>query len=238
MVDVERPRWPVCVGLCPPATPHPEGPPPITSLTFYTRASASSEAGFGLCCRAATVTVSFDKQGAVTGLYQGATVGWLGALGREKGGSGAAGIAALSTQYANYEARCRALPTTRQFVPAFDPLDGERAIIAVALIHDSMVKNGPIRVTCTIDFFSRQPCGTAAKLRSLAQDVTVAKITGVNRVAPRTGALVTSGPADSGCYDVQLAQPFGSSDQIHLCVRVTDTLTVTRAAFSRSHVVY
>lgn len=238
IVDVDRPKWLVCVGMCPPAEPHPEGPPPLTSLTFYTRASASSEAGWLGLCRATAVDVSFDKEGTVTRFNQRATVGWLGTLTRGKVASGAAGVEAISTQHRDFEARCRALSTTRQFVPAFGPLDGERALIAVALVHDSMVKGGPIRVTCTVDLFLHQPCGTVADLRSLADDVTVSKITGIEQIDPRTGLFVTGGPADSGCYRVSLAQPFGSSDQINLCVRIANALTVTRAAFSRSRVVY
>lgn len=238
VVDAERPHWPVCAGMCPPAQPHPDGPPPLTSLTFYTRASASNEAGWFGLCRATAVDVSFDKEGTVTSLNQRTTVGWLGALTREKVGSGAAG-ADISAQYKAFDERCRALPTTRQFVSAFGPLDGERALIAVALVHDSMERGGPIRVTCAIDFFSHQPCGTAADLRALADDVTVAKVTGIERIDPRTGLFVTGGAADSGCYRISLAQPLGSSDQINLCVRVTNTLlTVTRAAFSRNRVVY
>jgi hypothetical protein len=185
-------------------------------LTFYTRASASNEAGWFGLCRATAVDVSFDKEGTVTSLNQRTTVGWLGALTREKVGSGAAG-ADISAQYKAFDERCRALPTTRQFVAAFGPLDGERALIAVALVHDSMGRGGPIRVTCAVDFFSHRPCGTAADLRALADDVTVAKVTGIERIDPRTGLFVTGGAADSGCYRVSLAQPFGSSDQINLC---------------------
>ncbi len=239
VTDVDRPRWPACVGFCPPPAPHPNGPPPLTTLTFYTRASASSEAGWLGLCRATAIDVSFDKSGAVTGLNQRPTVGWLGALTRTRTGNGPAGVAAMSAQFSDFEARCRILPTTKHFVSAFDPLDGERAFIAVSLIHDSMMKGGPIRITCAIDLFAHQPCGTAVDLRGLAEDVSVEKITGLEQVDPSTGQFVTGGTVDKGCYDIRLAQPFGSSDQINICVRVSlDSLTVTRAAFSRSRVVY
>ncbi|GGN55647.1 hypothetical protein FHS51_004162 [Sphingobium wenxiniae] len=238
VVDADRPKWPVCVGMCPPAEPHPDGPPPLTSLTFYTRASASSEAGWLGLCRASAVDVGFDKAGIVISVTQRTTVGWLGALTREKAGSGAAGAEVIIAQRKVFDERCRAMPTTRQFVSAFGPLDGERALIAVALVHDSMVKGGPIHVTCQVDFFVRQPCGTAADLRALADDVMVSKITSIEQIDPRTGQFVTGGAADSGCYRISLAQPFGSSDQINLCLRITNTLTVTRAAFSRNRVIY
>ena len=42
-----------------------------------------------------------------------------------------------------------------------------------------------------------------------------------------------------GCYDIRLAQPMGLSDTLDLCFTAThDALTVTRARFSRSTVVY
>lgn len=75
VIDAERPHWPVCTGMCPPAQPHADGPPPLTSLTFYTRASASNEAGWFGLCRATAVDVSFDKEGTVTSLNQRTTVG-------------------------------------------------------------------------------------------------------------------------------------------------------------------
>lgn len=121
VVDVERPHFPVCVGLCPPLLPHSDSPPPLTSLTLYTRASASSEADWLGLCRATAIEVNFDKSGIVTSLDQRTTVGWLGALTRTKTGNGPGGAAAVSSQYADFEARCRALPTTRQFVSAFGP---------------------------------------------------------------------------------------------------------------------
>ena len=238
VIDVERPRWPSCVGLCPPQRSTPEGPPPVKTLTLYTRASATTEAGWLGLCRATAIDVSFDENGAITGLQQSTTVGWLGELTRERTGSATAGASASSIQYAEFEARCGALATTRSFVRAFGALDGERALIAVALIHNSMATGGPIRVTCTIDLIGRQPCGTASDLRALADDVTVAKISGIEQVDPRTGLFVTGGPTDRGCYDISLAQPFGSLDQIRVCVLVASTLTITQAAFTRARVVY
>ena len=178
VIDVERPRWPSCVGLCPPQRSTPEGPPSVKTLTLYTRASATTEAGWLGLCRATAIDVRFDENGAITGLQQSTTVGWLGELTRERTGSATAGASASSIQYAEFEARCGALATTRSFVRAFGALDGERALIAVALIHNSMATGGPIRVTCTIDLIGRQPCGTASDLRALADDVTVAKISG------------------------------------------------------------
>lgn len=196
VTDVDRPRWPTCVGFCPPPVPHPDGPPPLTTLTFYTRASASSEAGWLDLCRATAIDVSFDKSGAVTGSNQRPTVGWLGALTRTRTGNGPVSVAAMSAQFSDFEARCRALPTTKHFIPAFGPLNGDRAFIAVWLVHDSMMKGSPIRVTCAIDLFSHQPCGTATDLRALAEDVTVEKITGVEQVDPSTGQFVSGGSAE------------------------------------------
>lgn len=235
VVDVERPKWPVCIGLCPSPDPRPEGPPPLTSLTFYTQASATTEGGWLGTCRATSIEVSFDRGGKVNRLVQRNTVGWLGALTRVSAGVGTAGAKEQSAQYADFESRCRALPTTRAFVPAFGPLDGERALIAVALIHDSMVNGGPIRVTCEWEF---KTCGSKQDLRGLADDVAVAKITGIEQVDPQTGSFVTGGAAGGGCYLISLAQPFGQSDQITVCMHVGDVLTVSRAAFSRSRVVY
>jgi hypothetical protein len=238
VTDVDRPDWPTCFGFCPAQVPHPEGPPPLNTLTFYTRASASIEGGWLGLCRATAIDVSFDASGVVTSLNQRTTVGWLGALTRTKTGDGPAGVAALSAQLSDFEARCRTLTTTKHFISAFDPLGGERSFIAVSLVHDSMMKGGPIRVTCAIELFSHQPCGTASDLRTFAKDVTAEKITGVEQVDPRTGQFVSDWSAERACYAIRLAQSFGVSDQINICVRVSDTLTVTRAAFSRSRVVY
>ena len=239
VVDVARPSWPQCVGLCAPQPPHVQGePPPLRTLTFYTGAVATGDANWLGLCRATAIDVTFDATGAVTGLDQRATVGWLGALTRQAQGSGPAAITTISAQYAQVDARCRALPTTGNFISTNWPLDGVRALIAVSLIHDSMASPGVIRVTCSIDLGHPEPCGTPADLAALAGDVAVDRITGIERVDANTGYFVTGGPADSGCYRVSLAQPFGQSDQIALCVRVGETLTVTKAAFSRGRVVY
>ena len=192
VVDVKRPAWFDCVGLYPVCEPHPVGPPPLTSMTFYTRASAESEAGWLGLCSATQIDISFDEGGIVNGLVKLETVGWLGALVPEQAISAADGVGTLSTQqHRNFEARCGALSTTRDFVIAPERSAGERAIIAVALVHNSMGTGGPIHVTCTGALFLNRPCGTAADLRTLADEVTVEKITSIQREDRRANASVT-----------------------------------------------
>ncbi|MEJ7933660.1 hypothetical protein WG907_05215 [Sphingobium sp. AN558] len=233
VVDVERPTWPVL-----PAQNLPVGLPALTYLTFYTHASATSEAGWLGLCQAAAIDISFGKDGTVTDMRQRPTIGWIGALTHQPSASGAIDEAALSKQYSEFNARCQALPTTRRFASYFAPRDGERALIGVAMVHDSMLTSGSIRVTCTIDMFFPQTCGTRADLKRLAEDVAVDKVTDINQISARDSLLKIEASADDICYSVRLNQSFGSSDQVDMCMRVGATITVTRAAFIRGRVVY
>lgn len=239
VIDVERPRWPTCVGLCPRPVPHPIGPPPLTMLTFYTRASVSGEAGWLGLCRATAIDVSFDKAGAVTDVKQRETVGWLGNITRSKSDDDPTDVVAISTQYDDFNTRCRQLPTTKKFIPALNRRDVARAFVAVSLVHESMIRDGPIHVTCAIHPLFRQPCGTSADLLALAKNVVADKIISVKQVDTSIGGPVTGKSPKKECYNISLSQAYHASDHINICMQVSFySLIVTRAEFSRSLVVY
>ncbi|WP_235530562.1 hypothetical protein [Sphingomonas sp. Leaf62] len=208
-------------------------------MTFYTRASVSGEAGWLGLCLATAIDVSFDKAGAVTDVKQRETVGWLGNITRSKSDDDPTDVAAISTQYDNFNTCCRQLPTTKKFIPTLNRRDGARAFVAVSLVHESMISDGPIHVTCTIHPHFSQPCGTLDDLIALAKDVAVDKITSVEQMNDSIGESVTGLVADKECYNINLSQPYYASDRINICTKVfSDGIIVTRAEFYRSLAVY
>lgn len=226
-IDVDRPRWPTCEGFCPPPERRPPGPPPLNALTFYTQAAATMELGRAGLCRATRITVAFDPDGRVKWLGQGGTIGWLGRLTSQAKGD----QAAVDAQRAAFDMRCAALPPRALLPDTVGVLEAERVLIAVSMVHDSLANDGAIRVACDRKLYGGIGCATPAQRRDLSGSIAVETITSFFS-RDRTDYT-------GGCYDVRLAQPMGLSDTLDLCFTAThDTLTVSRARFSRSMVVY
>lgn len=231
VVDVERPTWPTCYGLCPPPTPKPEGPPPLAHLVFYTRATASAWAGWAGLCAASRIEVTFDPAGQVTAVEQVGTIGSAGALVPLPDAT-----AAVATQDAAMQVRCRSLATTAAFFRAPDRLAAWRAAIAIELVHAAMLRPGGLKVGCkSYDIGITQDCGSPEQLADFAERVTIAHVGDVDPDPKRVPAI----PADPACFAVRLNQQFGQAEQVNVCVDETKgPLRVTRADIVRSRVVY
>lgn len=231
-VDVDRPPWSApCEGFCSPPEPRPPGPPPLGTILFYTRPYAAIELERVGLCRVSRIAVIFGPAGQVTWLGQVSTIGWTGRLERRVAIGGPTGLASMEAQRLATDARCAALPP-RAFLPdTVGLLEAERVLIAMIAVHDSLASGGSIGVTCDRHLPTGLGCATAAQRRDLAGAIAMETIS----------SYFPKGRTDhtGGCYDVRLAQPIGLSSRLDLCFTAThDTLTVTRAHFSQSMVVY
>jgi hypothetical protein len=229
VVDVDRPEWHTCEFSCAPLTEEQlKRPPPLQSLTFYTRPAAGwSSAKWRGLCRVDAIRVSFDGQGAVAGFD--IRRRWTSPSGMQR-----AKADIMEAELPAENDKCRSGGDARTFFEADDMigLTAFRVLVAARLYREAVERGVPLpfKFKCKSDLWACED-EPAKAVAMRFWPIHISKVEQVDCADRRRRVSSTEAAA---CYTVALE--LGE----RLFLEVADAMTelrIKRLEYSRSTVI-
>jgi hypothetical protein len=238
VIDVDRPRWPVCEGFCPTEDegPRTQAPPLSLGLTFYQRpiaATGGQNEWTGLCA-VGIVGVQYDSEGKVQSFGSGIRYGVRGSMQRR-----ASNPADFMKLQSADNAACAANADVRSYFIADDDVAAFRAALAFRMIADASRSPAPLPFALKCRSEIIRECNGQARSKSFLERLDVSAIASVFGVDCKDADSPLQRVAPDGCYEIGLRAPMGQSES--LILEVADAyaeMRIVRLEYRQGRVVY